>query len=653
MKLSRGTAVPASSIIAQLCSGSCQQRTIPLHLTWLVACCCLLFGATTRSAEPDFQRDVLPILRKHCLDCHGADAAEANLRLHTPLDALRGGDSGEPAIVPGRSEASYLIERILHEDASKRMPLDLPPLTDQEVTTLRSWIDHAAAWTDAQAALAERRVEHWSFQPVARPPLPLEGRQQAGGEQQVSGRQPIDAFILAKLREAGLSPSPPAERRTLIRRLYLVMHGLPPTPAEVEQFIDDQADDAWRRLVERVLDSPRYGERWATHWLDLVRFGETHGFETNRERPHAWRYRDWVIDALNSDKPYNQFVLEQLAGDAVGADLGTGFLVAGPYDLVKGQDAQLRLMQRQDELADMINATGTAFLGLTLGCARCHNHKFDPITQRDYYALQAVFAGVEHNDRALPLTDDARTRIATLDRQLGELRDALARFVPATENSPAGRRPAVNARQNVERFPPTEARFVRFTIRQTNQSQPCLDELEIYSGERNVALAAGGARATSSGDFKHPLHKLEHIHDGRYGNARSWIASQVADGWVRIELPEEAVIDRIVWGRDREGKYADRVPIDYRIEASRDGETWTLLASSADRLPFQSAEPGEPKYDFAAFPADEAARGRALLEQFQRLTAERDALAADALAYVGTFTQPGPTRRLYRGEPGS
>ncbi len=191
----------------------------------------------------------------------------------------------------------------------------------------------------------------------------------------------IDAFISDSLVKSNLRFSEQANRRTLIRRLFLVMHGLPPAPDDVETFVSDDRPDAWERLVDKVLASSRYGERMATMWLDLVRFGETNGFETNRERPNAYPFRDWVINAFNEDKAYDRFVKEQLAGDALGEPTGTGFLVAGPNDIVKGQDALLGLMQRQDELADIINATGTAFLGLTTGCARCHNHKFDPITQ--------------------------------------------------------------------------------------------------------------------------------------------------------------------------------------------------------------------------------------------------------------------------------
>ncbi len=345
------------------------------------------------AGEVDFTGDVLPLLTDHCIDCHGPDEQESKLRLDSMVSSLSGGESGEPAVVPGNSEMSYLVELVTSEDESLRMPPDGESLSEAEIGVLRAWIDDRDAWRSAGETLRSQTVDHWSLKPLVRPVVESPG----------STRE-IDFFIQQKLEASGLAMSDRAERRRLIRRLFLVMHGVAPTPQRVQSFVDDQRPRAWELLVDEVLASPRYGERLAMHWLDLVRFGETHGFETNRERPHAWRYRDWVISAFNSDKPYDDFVIQQIAGDAVGEDVATGFLVAGPYDLVKGKDPKLGLMQRQDELADMINTTGTTFLGLTLGCARCHNHKFDPITQTDFYSLQAIFAGVNHADRKLSET---------------------------------------------------------------------------------------------------------------------------------------------------------------------------------------------------------------------------------------------------------
>ncbi len=425
------------------------------------------------------------------------------------------------------------------------------------------------------------------------------------------------------------------------------MHGLPPTPEAVAAFVTDPDPEAFSKLVEKVLASERYGERWASHWLDLVRFGETTGFETNRERPNAWHYRDWVIDALNSDKPYHQFVREQLAGDALDAGIGTGFLVAGPNDIVKGQDPKLGKMQRMNELDDMINTTGTTFLGLTTGCARCHDHKFDPISQRDYYAMQAVFAGVSHGDRNLPPSAETKREITSAKDKISRLKIGLSEFLPKQEK--ATREP-VNIRHNMERFEPVEARFVRFTIEQSSSAEPCIDELEIFSGDENVALASTGALASSSGDYIHPLHKLAHINDGRYGNAGSWIAAGTS-GWVQIEFPELKRIDRIEWARDREGQFSDRLAVRYRIEAAQKPGGWVEVASSKDRRSFKGVKPAPPEYDFDKRPPAEAKRGRAMLAGLKHTEQRLAKLQAQDKVYAGNFSQPGATHLLYRGDP--
>src|SRR4051812_33035429 len=238
-------------------------------------------------------------------------------------------------------------------------------------------------------------AEDWALRAPVRPDSPPV-------KQPAWVRNPIDAFILARLEKENLAPSPEADRRTLIRRVTFDLTGLPPTPDDVASFKSDASPDAYENLVDRLLASPRYGERWARHWLDVVRFADSHGFEMNQPRPTAWPYRDWVIRSLNEDKPYDKFVFEQIAGDACGADAATGFLVAGPYDQVKSPDPVLTAQQRADELHDMVATTSSAFLGLTVGCARCHDHKFDPISQTDYFRMVACLAGVQHGERPLP-----------------------------------------------------------------------------------------------------------------------------------------------------------------------------------------------------------------------------------------------------------
>ena len=275
----------------------------------------------------------------------------------------RGGESGEPSIVPGRSEASLLVRAVAGLDENYAMPPEGERLSAAEIALIRGWIDRGAEWPEGaeEEPIAPATLEHWSFRPVqaAAPPICDDPRLE----------NPIDAFLLVRLREAGLDFSQPEDRAALARRLSFNLLGLPPTPEEIDAFAADAAPGAVERLVDRLLASPRYGERWARHWLDVVRFAETSGFETNVERLTAYPYRDYVIDAFNFDKPYDRFATEQLAGDAYGADAATGFLVGGANDRVKSPDVALTLMQRQDELADMLNTAGTTFVGLTLGCA--------------------------------------------------------------------------------------------------------------------------------------------------------------------------------------------------------------------------------------------------------------------------------------------
>jgi hypothetical protein len=494
------------------------------------------------------------------------------------------------------------------------------------------------------AAQSPAPTTHWAFRPVERPPVP------AATPGTAPTTNAIDAFVAARLAQDHLQPSPEADRVTLIRRLWLVVLGLPPTPDEVDAFVADAAPDAFERLVDRALADPRYGERWARHWLDVIRFAETNGFETNRERPQAWRFRDYVIAAFNDDLPYDRFVQEQLAGDASGHDVATGFLVGGPVDIVGSPDPALTAQQRADELDDMVATTGTAFLGLTIGCARCHAHKFDPIAHREYHAMAAMFAGVRHGERALPMPDEQLREVAALDARIAALERQLTPFVV----DPATLRPPVDFARNEERFAPVAARFVRFTVLATTGAEPCLDELEVWAGDRNVALAANGAKASASGTLPgYAIHQLAHVHDGHVGNEHSWIADEAVGGWVQLEFATAERIDRIVWGRDRLGRFHDRLPTSYRIEAAVTEGAWQRLASSDDRQPLRGANqpPAGPVYRFDAAPDPAAAQGRQWLAELQAAREQRQATAQPPMAYAGTFVAPGPTFRMHRGDP--
>ncbi len=338
-------------------------------------------------------------------------------------------------------------------------------------------------------------------------------------------------------------------------------------------------------MVEALLASPRYGERWAQHWLDVVRYADTHGFEVNTERPNAWPYRDYVIRAFNADTPYDRFIREQIAGDALSpeADPATGFLVTASVLLPGqiGKDAPSMRLARQDALDEIVVNLGQTFLGLSLGCARCHDHKFDPVSARDYYAMQAFVAGVEYADRPLKTRQAAarERELAPLRREVAALEERLAQFVPLAR--PGSRARVTDAARNEERFAPVEAKWVRFTIHDANLHpklgliEPCLDEFEIYAGRENVARTA---RVTASGSRTSASHRLEHLNDGEYGNARSWMSDSRGRGWVEFELPRPARLTRIVWGRDRLGQFKDRLATAFTLEAGLSRDALTPLA---------------------------------------------------------------------------
>jgi hypothetical protein len=435
-----------------------------------------------------FESEVRPVLVARCGRCHGEESQKAGLRLDSLVGMLRGGDSG-PAIVPGDPEASHLLSAVRHE--SWEMPPD-GRLDERAISAIEAWIASGSPWPGERSAaeiLAEglpgaepggvaspvgppQRAQKgvvtdadraaWAYQPVVRPVPPA----RPAGEGLVDGllraqvANPIDLFVLARLAEAQVEPLPAADRETLVRRIFLDLLGLPPTPADVASFLADSSPDAYEKLVDRLLRDPRHGERWARHWLDLARYAESDGFRQDAFRPTAWRYRDYVVDAFAVDKPFDRFVMEQLAGDELFPDdaaalIATGFLRQTPYEYNQ-VDAET---QWSDILGEVTDVTADVFLAMGMGCAKCHDHKFDPLLQRDYFAFQAFFAGISWQD-SLPLPppaqgprdDDAIARAAAIERELSGLREdcrelaawkGLSRFPPEVQAivfTPAARR---------------------------------------------------------------------------------------------------------------------------------------------------------------------------------------------------------------------
>ena len=625
------------------------------------------------AAEPvDFAREIAPVLERSCIRCHQPNVRKGELSLATSADLI---DAGY--VVRGEPDQSHLLSVLVPAAPGERpqMPKEGAPLSAEEIALVREWIAQGAHWPDELVLSEKSKADKkwWSLQPLAEvePPHPE-------GIQTTWGASPIDRFLFEKLKENGLEPSPPADRRALIRRVTYDLTGLPPAPDEVEAFLHDERPDAYERLVDRLLESPHYGEHWGRHWLDVARFGESRGFERNEIITNAWPFRDYVIRSLNDDKPFNQLVREHLAGDVIGRDrpeveVGTTFLVCGPYDDVGNQDPVQAARIRANTIDDMIRATSEAFLGLTVGCARCHDHKFDPIAQRDYYSLYATFAGVRHGPRTVATADQRQThaeRLAPLNRrrerlsrEKSELEETIFARAEQKAEMYASRetRPAIDRKGTEETFAPVEARYVRLLVegRDTDpyaRSGHHIDEFEIWTAEaepRNVALSANGGQAAGSSrvaeDFADAYSPALTI-DGEFG-AR-WIGGGPE---LTITLEQPATINRILFSSDRTGAAGDN-PVaafvsEYRIEVSLDGERWTEVADSYDRRPVSPAH-RRKRFIQAEITSQEREQLATFDSQLGEVQREIAAVPSLPAWWVGNFeTAAGPFHVFLGGDP--
>ncbi len=454
--------------------------------------------STASQSVLQFEQDIRPVLVAKCIQCHGAKKQEGGLRLDSEASLLTGGDSGE-ALVAGKPMQSLLIEALKYES------LEMPPsgrLSETTVAKFEKWIEAGAVWPQQTAALredasaiAEDDRLWWAFQPLASPTPP-------GNEHDSGSHNAIDRFVLQKLVEHGLKPAPPADRAVLIRRLYFDLVGVPPSPQEVADFLADVAPDAWERVIDRLLQDERYGEHWARYWLDLVRYCESDGWNQDAYRPEAWRFRDYVVNAFNRDKPYPDFVLEQLAGDEMASDnpehlVAAGFLRLGIYEYNQRDARGLW----NDALNEITDVTSDVFLGMSMACCRCHDHKFDPLPQKDYFKLRAFF-------EPLIWRDDL---VAATEHEKREYQQQLIKWDEATR-SIRGQIEAIVAPYNERKWESTVDKFpldIQACFRKPQSERTSFDEQMAYLVSRQFLDEGGGPFKSMKKDDKAKLDALE------------------------------------------------------------------------------------------------------------------------------------------------
>ena len=565
-----------------------------------------------------FHEQVAPILVKNCIECHNSSVTKGNLNLETLASALKGGDEGK-AIVLGKPEESQLYLKIIEGENKKKpeMPRKKPALAKADVEKIKAWIEQGAAWPKEIVLKEKAKADgsFWSFKPINKVTPPV-----ISDAPDAWKINPIDAFVFSKLKEKGLKPSALAQPRDFIRRATYDLIGLPPTLAETEAFVvayKANSQQAINDLVDRLLASPRYGEHWGRHWLDVIRFGESRGYERNEIITNLWPFRDYVIKSINDDKAFDVFIREHLAGDVIGKgkpelDIASAFLVAGPYDDVGNQDAMAAAQIRSDQMDEMIRATSEAFLGLTMGCARCHDHKFDPLLAKDYYSMFSTFAGVVHGPREVASSEQRAARAEqvkgfeakkiVLDAKLKKHNEELITRSKKLEPELAKdwKRQKASRYTTEESFDPIEAKFLKLTVESSDSLDLKalsfrIDELEVFSVEpspRNVALASNGCKAEGESrqakDFSGAYGAFL-VNDGKFGER--WIAGGKT---LLLSFAKAEKINRIVFSSDRNKALPIDSPLtpfvgEYVFETSLDNKIWKTVASSKDRIPTTNA----------------------------------------------------------------
>ncbi len=492
----------------------------------------------------DYEKQIRPLLEAHCIDCHGADKPKARLRVDQRPVLLQGGDSGSPAIIPGSPEKSHLIELLKSKDPDERMPRKAAPLSDKEIALLEKWIADGAVWPGQMDAKLELKTDHWAFLPVKRPKVPQ------------GVKHPVDAFLNDRMAAEGVEPNAPADGLSLIRRASIVLTGLPPEPARVKKFLTDFSKDqdrAYLELVDELLNSPHFGERWAQHWLDVIRWAETNGSESNLYRKLAWVYRDYVIRAFNQDLPYDRFVTEQLAGDGMGTGEALGFLVAGPHvpAATVGQEPSAIRQARADRMDEIMQTVGASLMGVSISCARCHNHKFDPVSIQDYYSMTAVFQDIEFGSRFPEFSKDhpRRQNAQAIWKEISKNRNKIRAQTNVWEED-------WGAYKEVH-WKPIEAIGLRVNFR---SGYVGLDELEIFglpTENVNLAHQSQGTKVWTDTAFAQQGGRfpVQRVIDGKFGTQRwqaSYLKQKKQQPWLEFSFRKPVTVGRMRLSSNRE-----------------------------------------------------------------------------------------------------
>ena len=599
------------------------------------AICALAISAllATAVAAVDYENQIKPILANNCVDCHGPDKAKSQLRVDKRAVLLRGGDSGLPAIVPGNAEKSHLLELVKGTKTGEVMPPKGDRLKSAEIALLEAWITEGANWPGQMDDVVRVETDFWSFQPVERPEIP--GR----------ADNPVDAFLAARLKEVGLKANGPTDARSLIRRASIVLTGLPPKPERVKAFEAAHArnaDQAYAALVAELMASPHFGERWAQHWLDVIRWAESNGSEANLYRKNAWIYRDYVVRAFNEDKPYDRFVREQIAGDTYGSGDAMGFLVSGPHvpAATVGREPAAIRQARADRMDEIMQTIGASFMGVTWNCARCHNHKFDPISIKDYYALTGVFQDIEFGSRfpEYGAEHPRKKRGQELWRAIAKQRRELRKTGGWEENWGAFRE---------LHFNPVTTKAIRIQFKSAYVGLDELEALGPVSQNENLARKRRGVKLSGfpeeGVDGRNPLDR---VNDGEYGTM-AWRArvdnKAEQKPWVQFDFKQPEKINRLRLSSNREyfydTDYLNKKPFLPRYEfdihiLKDDGEwqpwtgTWAVNKKLAEKHPERKQQ----------------------LNEIQRLIS---LLAEEGPrpSFVGRLIPPAVTRVFHRGSP--